>query len=144
MEFGCIESAKLAPSSYKPLQTEINKDMRTFRSGARLVAAAFLAACAGLPSVSVAQSTFDVTVAAGSCANCHGTDGQSATLIPTIAGRPESTLLAQLRAFQADTPPPGTTIMNRLIKGFKDEELAALARHFSQIDVKNNSGTEGR
>jgi len=80
-----------------------------------------------------AQSTFDVTVLAGTCANCHGTDGRSPGGMPSLAGRPESALKAQLLAFKSDTPPVGTTVMNRLAKGYTDDELAALAKHFSQI-----------
>jgi sulfide dehydrogenase cytochrome subunit len=53
----------------------------------------------------------------------------------SIAGRPEVLLLEQLKAFKSDTPPPGTTIMNRLAKGYTDEQLAALAAHFSKISA---------
>lgn len=92
------------------------------------------AAALGLSAASAsAQSTFDVTILAGACANCHGTDGRSPGGMPSLAGRPESALKAQLLAFKSDTPPVGTTVMNRLAKGYTDEELAALARHFSQI-----------
>lgn len=97
------------------------------------IAASAVAVGAMLPPAAKAQSTFDVSVMAGACANCHGTDGRSPGGIPSIAGRPESILLDQLKAFQSDSPPANTTIMDRLTKGFNDEELAALARHFSQI-----------
>lgn len=80
-----------------------------------------------------AQSTFDVTILAGACANCHGTDGRSPGGMPSLAGRPESVLKAQLLAFKSETPPAGTTIMNRLAKGYTDDELAALATHFSNV-----------
>jgi len=80
-----------------------------------------------------AQSLRDITVLAASCANCHGTDGRSTGIIPSLAGRPESVLRAQLRAYKSDTPPPATTIMNRLAKGYNQDDLDALARHFSQL-----------
>ncbi len=105
--------------------------MRTAYKMARLtVAASALAAGTLLLPTAAAQSTFDVTVLAGTCANCHGTDGRSPGGIPSIAGRPESILLEQLLAFKSDTPPANTTVMDRLAKGFNDEELTALARHF--------------
>ncbi|MCC2596686.1 hypothetical protein LKR43_10075 [Pusillimonas sp. MFBS29] len=91
-----------------------------------------------------AQSTFDITVQAGACANCHGTDGRSPGSIPSIAGRPESVLLGQLKAFKSDTPPANTTIMNRLVKGFSDEDLAALAQHFSQIPAQAQPSQAGK
>lgn len=86
------------------------------------------------PISAVAEpSVFDVTVLAAACANCHGTDGRSPGSIPSIAGRPDTILSQQLKAFKSDTPPPGTTIMNRLAKGLTDAQIDALAQHFSQI-----------
>lgn len=82
-----------------------------------------------------AQSPADVAVLAGSCANCHGTDGRSPGPIVSIAGRPEALLLGQLKAFKSDTPPAGTTVMTRLAKGYTDEQLAALAEHFAKISA---------
>jgi sulfide dehydrogenase cytochrome subunit len=82
-----------------------------------------------------AQTPADIVVLAGPCANCHGTDGRSPGPIVSIAGRPQALLLEQLKAFKSDTPPPGTTIMNRLAKGYSDEQLAALAAHFSKISA---------
>lgn len=108
--------------------------MRTAYRMARLtVAASVLASAPLLLPAALAQSTFDVTVLAAACANCHGPDGRSPGSIPSIAGRPESILLEQLNAFKSDNPPANTTVMNRLAKGFNDEEITALARHFSQI-----------
>jgi len=118
--------------------------MHTVFRNARVAALvpALLAGVVLLPSAA-AQSTFDVTVLAGACANCHGTDGRSPGGIPSIAGRPESILSSQLKAFKSDTPPTNTTVMDRLAKGFSDEELDALARHFSQIKPQSQSGKEG-
>lgn len=82
-----------------------------------------------------AQSPSDITTLAGSCANCHGTDGRSPGPIVSIAGRPETLLLSQLKAFKSDTPPPGTTIMNRIAKGYTDEQIGALAKHFAAISA---------
>jgi cytochrome subunit of sulfide dehydrogenase len=85
----------------------------------------------------MAQSADDVSVLAGSCANCHGTDGQSPGLaMVSIGGRPEALLRVQLKAFKSDTPPPGTTIMNRITKGYTDEQLDALAKYYSQLQPK--------
>lgn len=90
-----------------------------------------------------AQSTEDVSVIAGACANCHGTDGRSPGPMASIAGRPEAALRAQLKAFKAETPPPGTTIMNRLAKGYTDEQLDALAKYFSQISAQTPAAAKG-
>ena len=82
-----------------------------------------------------AQAPADIAVLAGPCANCHGPDGRSPGQIVSIAGLPEAVLLAQLKAFKSDTPPPGTTVMNRLAKGYTDEQLSALASYFSKISA---------
>lgn len=102
---------------------------------------ALLSGLAGLASAPAAaeQSTFDVTVLAASCANCHGTDGKSPGSIPTIAGRPQTILHQKLTAFQSDSPPAETTVMDRLMKGLSDEQIAALAQHFSQITLSQSS-----
>ena len=104
---------------------------RYLRHGALL--AALLAGPALMPAAAAEPTTFDVTVLAAACASCHGTDGRSPGSIPTIAGRPEAILHEQLKAFKSDTPPAGTTVMNRLAKGLSDQQLLALAQHFSQI-----------
>jgi cytochrome subunit of sulfide dehydrogenase len=81
-----------------------------------------------------AQSADDVSLLAGSCANCHGTDGQSPGLaMVSIGGRPEALLRVQLKAFKSNSPPPGTTIMNRIAKGYTDEQLDTLAKYYSQL-----------
>jgi cytochrome c553 len=117
-----------------------------------LVAAALGAAALFVVGVqSVAAQSADVAVLASSCANCHGTDGRSPGAIPSIAGRPETVLRGQLKAFKADTAPAGTTIMPRLVKGYGDEQLDALATYFSKMEAKpeakadtKSSGKGGR
>lgn len=90
---------------------------------------------AGISSVQ-AQSSPDIEVLAGSCANCHGTDGRAKGPIPPLAGRPAATLEAQMKAFKGETPPPGTTIMNRLAKGYTDEQIEMLAKYFAAIKAE--------
>lgn len=92
-----------------------------------------IGASVALLSPAAAQTPADVVVLAGPCANCHGPDGRSPGQIVSLAGRPQAVLLQQLQAFKSDSPPPGTTVMNRLAKGYSDEQLAALAGYFSKI-----------
>jgi sulfide dehydrogenase cytochrome subunit len=92
----------------------------------------------------VAAQTVDPVVLAGPCANCHGTDGRSPGVIPSIAGRPEAVLKAQLKAFKAETPPPGTTIMNRLMKGYTDEQIDALAKYYAQLKPAPAAAAKGK
>ena len=73
-----------------------------------------------------------VAVAAATCANCHGTDGRSPGLIPSIAGQPKDRLLQRLQDFKAGID-PRATVMTRLMKGYSEEELRELAGYFSEV-----------
>lgn len=70
------------------------------------------------------------TALALTCATCHGTDGKSPGSIPTIAGRPAKDLRDALVGFKTGTRP--ATVMNRLAKGYTDQEIDALADYFSK------------
>lgn len=96
--------------------------------------AAFLAA--GFTAIAApAWAETDVPVLAGNCGNCHGPDGRSPGSIPGIAGNSFAVLKAQLLAYKADEI-PGTTVMNRLAKGYSDAELEAIAQYFAAIKAK--------
>lgn len=84
------------------------------------------------PPVTPPPSAATVAVLAASCVSCHGPDGKSSTTIPSIAGQPESRLLARLQAFKADAAPEAT-IMTRLVKGYDEAQIQALARWFAQV-----------
>ena len=68
------------------------------------------------------------------CAACHGAGGNSRIEnIPSIAGQPEIFLVTQLilmregvRRIEAMTP---------FVKGLKDEEIIAIARHFTRMEA---------
>ena len=97
------------------------------------LAAVALAMSATLALPVAAQSVMDASILAGSCFNCHGTDGRSNGAIPSIAGRPQLALKNQLMSYKSDQPPAGTTVMTRIAKGYTDQEIDALALYFSQI-----------
>ncbi len=59
---------------------------------------------------------------ASSCSGCHGA---AAGGIPPIAGRPASDLAGAMRAFRDGTRK--ATLMDRLMKGFTDAEITAIA-----------------
>ncbi len=76
-----------------------------------------------------------VKAIARTCAACHGTEGRYETGIPTLAGKPEAVLSAQLLAFKRDEM-PGATVMPRLMRGYGEDELRAVARYFSGLEAR--------
>ena len=68
---------------------------------------------------------------AATCANCHGTGGKAAagSSVPSLAGVPRDTMVAQLKAFKAGTRP--ATIMHQLAKGYTDAQIEQLAGYFA-------------
>ena len=109
--------------------------VRTLRP-ALWLAAALLAptamAQATTPAASAAgPSVHDISLIAGTCANCHGPDGKSTGGIPSLRGVNERHLLQRLQAFKAGTA-IDATVMTRLMKGYDDAQIQALAQWFSK------------
>ncbi|WP_198003254.1 c-type cytochrome [Alkalilimnicola ehrlichii MLHE-1] len=70
---------------------------------------------------------------ASTCFACHGVEGRRGEEVPALAGESFRVLRAQLLAFREDEV-PDTTVMNRIAKGYSDEEIEALARYFSNLE----------
>jgi len=69
---------------------------------------------------------------AANCAACHGTNGRPApnSVLPGLAGKPSGELLTAMTQFKDGRKP--ASLMHQLSKGYSDEELQALADHFSK------------
>lgn len=89
-----------------------------------------------------ADAPVNERVLAGPCMNCHGPDGRSPGAIPSIAGMPREAMKAKLEAFKSDNVPAGTTIMNRLSRGYTDAQIDALARYFAQTKPTTGAGAK--
>jgi sulfide dehydrogenase cytochrome subunit len=84
---------------------------------------------AALAAPAFAQDTATRALAA-TCANCHGTDGRSATKeVPALAGLPKEHIASQMKAFKEGTRP--ATVMHQLAKGYTDPQIEALAAYFA-------------
>ena len=80
---------------------------------------------------------------ADTCAGCHGTDGQSVgPASPNLAGMSASYFIDSMTYFKnlekdawsgEDARP--ATIMNRIAKGYTDEQIEAMAEHFAAMPV---------
>ena len=66
-----------------------------------------------------------------SCFACHGVRGASgAAPMPIIGGQPEDYLRNNLQSFKDAIRP--ATVMTRLMRGYSDAEIAAIAKYFSE------------
>ncbi|MBK5929741.1 cytochrome C [Halochromatium salexigens] len=86
-----------------------------------LAGGAFTAQAEGVRSAAMLSHT---------CAGCHGTEGASAgEVMPTIAGMDKGYLLKVLEDYKDDVRP--STIMGRIMRGYSDQEIAAIASFFA-------------
>jgi sulfide dehydrogenase cytochrome subunit len=84
-----------------------------------------------LPFIATAQ-TADPNLArniAATCANCHGTNGVSQGVVPSLAGQSKADLVRKMQDFKAGKIP--ATIMPQLAKGYSDEQIDIVAGFFA-------------
>lgn len=98
---------------------------------AQTTATATAAGAASAAASTAGPSVQDISLIAGTCANCHGPDGRSTGGIPSLRGVHERHLLQRLQAFKAGTA-TDATVMTRLMKGYDDAQIQALAQWFSK------------
>lgn len=66
-----------------------------------------------------------------SCASCHGTNGKSEEIMPSIAGLSKASMYQTLLDFKNGKRTG--TMMQKHAKGFSDEELEQITYYFSSI-----------
>jgi cytochrome subunit of sulfide dehydrogenase len=94
-----------------------------------LVIVSGLILVAGILLAAAPAPAADPQLMASSCSGCHTSDEKLTTAIPKIRGLPESVFLEAMRAFRAGQRP--ATVMDRIAKGFTDDEIKQLAAYFS-------------
>ena len=83
-----------------------------------------VAAMIVLGSTSLALAAEAPPGAAG-CSGCHAANPRVETPVPPLNGRPAADIASQMIAFKAGQRPG--TIMDRIAKGFSDDEIRAIA-----------------
>lgn len=63
-----------------------------------------------------------------SCSGCHGPPGAGGP-VPSLAGRPAQEITAALTQFRSGER--AATVMDRIAKGFTDDEIRAIAEWFA-------------
>ena len=72
----------------------------------------------------------DAPPGAASCSSCHAASPAVQTPVPPLNGRPAADTVAQMAAFKSGERKG--TIMDRIAKGFSDEETRAIAAWYEQ------------
>jgi cytochrome subunit of sulfide dehydrogenase len=62
---------------------------------------------------------------AASCSGCHAIHSGASTAVPHIHGRDAGEIMAAMTAFHNGTR--ASTVMNRIARGFSDDELRLIA-----------------
>ena len=92
------------------------KAAQAFAAGSLLVAATIPAIAAEAPP------------GAASCSGCHAAKPNVDTAVPRLTGHDATALAAALREFRDGRRP--ATVMDRIAKGFSDDEIKAIAAWF--------------
>jgi cytochrome subunit of sulfide dehydrogenase len=94
-----------------------------------LIALAFVL----LPSIAAAQDASRLAPTpylTGTCTNCHGTQGRSASAMPSLAGLSQPYFVEQMKQFREGKRP--ATIMHQIAKGYTDQQTDMLAEYFAR------------
>jgi cytochrome subunit of sulfide dehydrogenase len=94
---------------------------------AALWAAAFISAVLGCTGVSPTLAA-EAPPGAASCSGCHPAHADAGTPVPRLAGQDAGAIIAAMQAFRSGQLP--ATVMDRIAKGFSDEEVKAIAAWF--------------
>ena len=87
-----------------------------------------VAAAVVLASASAALAA-DAPPGAASCSGCHAASASVQTPVPPLNGRPATDTVSQMAEFKSGARKG--TIMDRIAKGFTDEEIQAIAAWFA-------------
>ncbi len=69
---------------------------------------------------------------ANNCSGCHGLDGvTNGPSTPSIAGMTEEYLIMSMQDYKSGTRK--STVMDRIAKGYSDDEIKAMAKHISAL-----------
>jgi cytochrome c553 len=79
---------------------------------------------------SAAANAADAPPGAASCSGCHAASARVQTPVPPLNGRPAADTASQMAAFKSGERKG--TIMDRIAKGFTEEETRAIAAWYEQ------------
>ncbi len=80
--------------------------------------------CGGAASALAAEAP----PGAASCSGCHAAKAGVATPVPRLAGQDAGAMVAAMQAYRSGQRP--ATVMDRIAKGFSEDEIKAIAAWF--------------
>jgi cytochrome subunit of sulfide dehydrogenase len=86
----------------------------------KLLFGVVLAVCAAV----VARAA-ETPPGAAACSGCHSANPQATGLLPSVAGRDADDVTAAMLQFKSGARP--ATVMDRIAKGFSEDEIRAIA-----------------
>lgn len=94
----------------------------------RMTPAALMAALVAFPVAAADPGK----MLAQACAGCHGQSGEGLGSVPDIRGYDRAFFAEVWQDFREDRRP--ATIMNRIARGYTEDEVAALADYFARAE----------
>ncbi|MEJ0074668.1 MAG: cytochrome C [Alphaproteobacteria bacterium] len=94
-----------------------------------MIATRIIVAAAAVLAAGTAYAA-DAPPGAASCSGCHAASTTVQTPVPPLNGRPAADIVSQMAAFKSGARK--ATIMDRIAKGFSEEETRAIAAWYEQ------------
>ena len=90
----------------------------------------WLAAAIGSASIAAAVvAAAEPPIGAASCSGCHPASARVASPVPRLAGRDRAEIARAMQDFRSGAR--AGTVMDRIAKGFTDEEVQAIAAWYA-------------
>ena len=84
-----------------------------------------------LPALTGSASAADAPPGASSCSGCHPATAGVATPVPRLNGRDAAQIATAMTEFRTGKRP--ATVMDRIAKGFTDDETKAIAAYLAAL-----------
>jgi cytochrome subunit of sulfide dehydrogenase len=90
----------------------------------------FVAAAIGFVSIAAAVvASAELPAGAAACSGCHPTSTRVTSPVPRLAGRDSAAIVKAMQDFRSGAR--AGTVMDRIAKGFTDEEIQAIAAWYA-------------
>jgi cytochrome c553 len=88
-----------------------------------------LAAAIGIASIAAAVASAEPPAGAAACSGCHPASPRVISPVPRLAGVDQAAIVRAMQDFRSGQR--AATVMDRIAKGFTDDEIQAIAAWFA-------------